>query len=247
MEHFVIIGATSSIAEHCARLWAQQKPVRLTLVGRNEERTKSVASDLRVRSPQSDITVLSLDFVSPNSIQKLVDLIYDNNRVDCVLIAHGNLTQQSKCQENLLDCYDSLQVNGISPVLFAEAFSKQMSKRNHGTLALIGSVAGDRGRASNYIYGAAKGLISRYAQGLQHRFSGTKVKVVLIKPGPTETPMTRELTTKGLKLAPVELVAREIIAGIKAQKTIVFTPSIWKYLMLIIVHLPNFIYNKIKI
>jgi decaprenylphospho-beta-D-erythro-pentofuranosid-2-ulose 2-reductase len=247
MQHIVIIGATSSIAEHCARLWVHEKPLRLTLVGRDESRLKRVADDLLVRSPQSQFLVLSTDFINPTSIEKLAIFIQEKYPIDIVLIAHGMLSEQTKCQENLLDCAESLQINGVSPVLFAEAFASHMSKRNHGTIALIGSIAGDRGRASNYVYGAAKGLISRYSQGLQHRFSGSQVSVVLIKPGPTQTPMTRDLAAQSKKMASVELVALAIVAGIKARKTTVYTPSIWKYVMLTIRHLPNFIFNKLKI
>jgi decaprenylphospho-beta-D-erythro-pentofuranosid-2-ulose 2-reductase len=247
MQHIVIIGATSAMAEHCARLWALEKPVRLTLVGRDEARTSRVADDLRVRSSQSVISVLTTDFINPTVIGELANYIQEKNPIDVVLISHGMLSDQTQCQENLQDCYESLQVNGVSPVLFAEAFASQMSKRNHGTIALISSVAGDRGRASNYVYGAAKGLVSRYAQGLQHRFSGTQVKVVLIKPGPTDTPMTRGLALQDKKLASVELVALEIVTGIKEAKATVYAPSIWKYLLLVVVHMPNFIFNKLKI
>jgi short-subunit dehydrogenase len=247
MKHFVIIGATSAIAEYCARLWVQKTPVLLTLVGRDITRTQNVASDLRVHSPKSDVTVITTDFINPKAISETVNTIQTKAPVDVVLIAHGMLSQQSKCQEDLLDCYDSLQVNGVSPVLFAEAFALHMSKKNHGTIAFISSVAGDRGRASNYVYGGAKGLVSRYAQGMQHRFAGTKIKVIVIKPGPTDTPMTRELTANGKKLASVESVASDIVIGIAAGKEIIYTPSIWKYVMLLIIHLPSFIFNKLKI
>ena len=97
-------------------------------------------------------------------------------------------------------CEEALAVNGVSPALFAEAFAGPMQQANQGTLAIIGSVAGDRGRKSNYVYGAAKGLVTRYAQGLQHRLAGTNVKVVLIKPGPTDTPMTAEFEGSGSKI-----------------------------------------------
>src|SRR5690606_6692309 len=93
--------------------------------------------------------------------------------IDLVLIAHGSLPDQIECQNNIQSCRDALEINGISPVLYAGAFAKEMEQANHGTIALIGSVAGDRGRKSNYVYGAAKGLVARYAQGLQHRFAGT--------------------------------------------------------------------------
>ena len=122
-----------------------------------------------------------------------------------------------------------------------------MEQAQHGTIALIGSVAGDRGRQSNYVYGAAKGMVTRYAQGLQHRFADSAVKVVLIKPGPTDTPMTAHLKGQGAKLAPVESVAKQMVDGIAAGKPVVYAPKKWWLIMMIIRHLPGFIFNKTKI
>ena len=140
-----------------------------------------------------------------------------------------------------------MEINGISPVLYAEAFAKYMDGTGHGTLALIGSVAGDRGRKSNYVYGAAKGLVTRYAQGLQHRFAGTGVKIVLVKPGPTDTPMTAHLKGQGAKLASVEEVARKIVNAVDRGQAIAYVPGKWQLIMLAIRHLPSFIFNKLNI
>lgn len=247
MQHIVIIGATSAMAEHCARLWVQAAPVRLTLVGRDEARTRRVADDLRVRSPQSDVHVMTSDFADAAAIQRTVSHIVNQAAVDVVLIAHGVLSDQGTCQDDLLACDAALQVNGVSPVLFAEAFAKPMVATNHGTIAIIGSVAGDRGRKTNYVYGAAKGLVSRYAQGMQHRLAQTNVKVVLIKPGPTDTPMTSDLKAKGQKMASVEVVAQDIVKGIASGKPVVYTPGIWRVIMLVVMHLPRFVFNKLNI
>lgn len=243
----VIIGATSAIAEHCARLWVNNSVIDLTLVGRDAEKTERVADDLRVRSPKSVIHVLIANFIDSGAIQQLVDGIVAQGAVDIVLVAHGSLPEQAICQQNLAACNEALTINGISPVLFAEAFAGHMQTANHGTLAIIGSVAGDRGRQSNYVYGAAKGLVTRYAQGLQHRLAATGVKVVLIKPGPTDTPMTSRLKEQGSKLANVDDVAKIIINGIDQGAPVVYAPAKWALIMMIIRHLPNFIFNKMKI
>ena len=250
MEHkkkIVIIGATSSIAEHCARLWVQGKSVNVSLVGRDLDRIKRVAADLRVRSPGSEIHAIQAEFLDPGAIQATVDSIIARGPVDIVLIAHGSLPKQDICEENLAVCHEALEINGISPVLYAEAFSRHMAKANRGTLALIGSVAGDRGRKSNYVYGSAKGLISRYAQGLQHRFAGTGVKVVLIKPGPTDTPMTAHLKGQGAKLASVDKVAKDIVDAVEQGRAVIYSPRKWQLIMSVIRHLPAFIFNKMNI
>ena len=138
-------------------------------------------------------------------------------------------------------------LNGLSPVLFAEAFAGSMQTIGHGTLIVIGSVAGDRGRRSNYVYGAAKGLVARYVQGLQHRLAGTGVKVVMIKPGPTDTPMTSHLKQQGVRLAPASLVARDIVRAARRGRPVVYTPKIWALIMMIVRYLPAFVFNRMDV
>ena len=247
MKRFIIIGATSSIAEHCARLWIADAPINLTLVGRDASRTKSIADDLKVRSPSSAITVVSGNLVEPDSIQRLVDQILKDGNADCALIAHGSLADQSACQQDLALTAEELSINGISPVLFAEAIANSMVRAGHGTLGVIGSVAGDRGRKSNYVYGAGKGLVARYAQGLQHRLAGTGVTVTLIKPGPTRTPMTAHLGDSGPSLADVAKVAATIVSGMEKRRNVVYAPRRWWVIMMVIRHLPRFIFNRMDI
>ncbi|GAC1607195.1 MAG: SDR family oxidoreductase [Aquirhabdus sp.] len=246
-KRIVIVGATSAIAEHCARLWVKDTAVDLTLIGRDSGRTERVAADLRVRSPQSVIRVYEANFIDPLKIRQLVDGIIEEGPIHTALIAHGSLPDQQVCQHDMDACHEALTVNGISPVLFAEAFVGHMQKANSGTLAIIGSVAGDRGRKSNYVYGAAKGLVARYAQGLRHRLANTGVKVTLIKPGPTDTPMTAHLKQQGGRLANVEDVAQLIVKGINQGKPVIYAPAKWALIMMIIRHLPNIIFNKLEI
>lgn len=244
----VIVGATSAIAEHCARLWVQAEAVDLTLVGRSAERMERVAADLTARSPETRIRMLEADFADADAIGGIVDnVVTQAGDVDVVLIAHGSLPDQGATQADLRACREALEINGISPALFAERFAAHMARANRGVIALIGSVAGDRGRKSNYIYGAAKGMVDRYAQGLQHRFAATGVKVVLIKPGPTDTPMTAHLQGKGPALAPVEEVARDIVDGIGRGRPVIYVPKKWRLIMLVISHMPRAIFNKLDI
>ena len=245
-KRIVIIGASSAIAEHCARLWVVDE-VDLTLVGRDRAKTERVAADLRVRSPGSVIRVLVTSFVDPFAIRQLVDGIVAEGTIQMVLIAHGSLPDQLACQQDMAVCNEAISVNGVSPVLFAEAFAGHMQQADGGTLAIIGSVAGERGRKSNYVYGAAKGLVARYAQGLQHRLAGTSVKVVLIKPGPTDTPMTAHLKQHGSRLASVHDVAQKIVDGIAQRKPVVYAPAKWELIMMVIRHIPTSIFNKLNI
>ena len=244
-KRIVIVGATSAIAEQCARIWIKADAAELILIARDAKKTEALAMDLRVRSPQSAVDVITIDFADSVAIARLADKLCVERCPDIVLIAHGSLPDQVQCQQDLVAVSEALEINGISPALFAESFAGHMAKHNAGTLALIGSVAGDRGRKSNYVYGAAKGLITRYAQGLQHRFAGTNVKVVLIKPGPTATPMTAHLPRRGL--ASSAAVASLIVKGIDQGKAVVYAPGKWAVIMMIIRHLPAFVFNKLDI
>ena len=246
-KRIVIVGATSAIAEHCARLWVQKEAIHLTLIARDSQKIQAIATDLHIRNTQCQIEPVIADFYDPVSIQKTVDQIARDGSLDIILIAHGFLPNQENCQTDLTHCDQALQINAISPVLYAEAFAQHLAKSNQGTLAIIGSVAGDRGRKSNYVYGAAKGLIKHYAQGLQHRFAGTGVQVILINPGPTDTPMTAQLKTTGIPLASVESVAKQIVTAIQRGTPIAYVPKQWYFIMSIIKLLPGFIFNRLNI
>lgn len=243
----VIIGATSSIAENCARLWLSKNVKEMILVGRDRRRLDIVAADLQVRGPATDFKILTIDFLDSTKIADLARVCTQDGPPDLVLIAHGVLSDQVACQEDLNLCDYMLNVNGVSPVLFAEAFSGHMLTEGNGTIAIIGSVAGDRGRKSNYVYGAAKGLIEIYVQGLRHRLAKHGLKIVLIKPGPTDTPMTYHLKIRGEKLASVETVAKTITRGIEQSKSIIYAPSKWALIMLVVRNLPNKIFLRMDI
>jgi decaprenylphospho-beta-D-erythro-pentofuranosid-2-ulose 2-reductase len=246
-KRIVIIGATSAIAERCARLWAAEGPAAMLLVGRDTARLARVADDLRVRAPAAAIDTATVDFDDPAAIRALADGECARGPVDILLVAHGSLADQATCQEDLAEARASLLTNGVSPVLFAEAFAAPMQRADRGVIAIIGSVAGDRGRRSNYVYGAAKGLVTRYAQGLAHRFAGTGVGVVLVKPGPTDTPMTAHLKAKGARLAPAEDVAAAIVRGVAARTPVVYAPRRWALVMMVIRHLPRFVFDRMDI
>jgi len=242
----VVVGATSLIGEHCCRLWVQRAPVDLVLVARDPAKAERIASDLRVRGPDSTVGVVTADFLDTREIARVADTTTAAAPVDIVLIAHGALPGQD-ADTDLAACREILEVNAVSPALFAEAFARHFAKANRGTIAIIGSVAGDRGRKANYGYGASKALLARYAEGLEHRFARTGVGVVLIKPGPTDTPMTAGFRTRVRRLASPEQVARAIVRGIDRKKPVVYAPPLWQLIMLIVRHLPRFVFNRLEI
>jgi decaprenylphospho-beta-D-erythro-pentofuranosid-2-ulose 2-reductase len=246
-KRIVVVGATSAIAEHCCRLWVQRGPVELILVARNVELAGRIAADLRARGRQADVSVETLDFLSAPAIAEAVARWTVPGPVDLALIAHGVLSPQQPCQDDIARARHSIEVNGVSPVLFAEAFAGVMSRTGRGTIGMIGSVAGDRGRRANYVYGASKALMDRYAQGLQHRFAGSGVKIVLIKPGPTDTPMTAHYKAQGRRLASVESVAQGTVEALDRGTAVAYLPRKWRLIMLVVRAMPDFIFNRLNI
>lgn len=246
-KRIVVVGATSAIAEHCCRLWVQREPIELILVARNVALAERIAADLRARGRAADVSVETMDFVSTPAIAEAVTRWTSHGPVDIALIAHGVLSPQQPCQDDIVQTRHSIEVNGVSPVLFAEAFAGAMSRVGRGTIGLIGSVAGDRGRRANYVYGASKALMDRYAQGMQHRFARTGIKVVLIKPGPTDTPMAAQQKAQGRRLASVESVAQGTVDAIERGTAVAYLPRKWQFIMFVVRALPDFIFNRLNI
>lgn len=249
-ERIVIVGATSAIAEQCARLWVEgagAPGVDLVLVGRDAGRLERVAADLRVRSPASRVQVCAADLVDPPAITQAVGRIVAEGCPQQVLIAQGWLPERAQCERDLELLAAALRVNAVSPVLWAQAFSGPMQQAGRGCIALIGSVAGDRGRRSNYVYGSAKALVDAFAQGLRHRLFASGVTVVLVKPGPTATPMTAHLAAAGRRLADPRAVARRIVQGMRRGTPVVYAPAHWRLIMAVIRRLPGFIFHRLDL
>lgn len=238
----VVSSATSTIARACVELWASKGDHEFILVGRSLPHLKAIESDSSLRFPNSKFSSVALDMNSPVELEKLVDEL-GKKSVDVVLIAQGSLTEQKSVSGNLEYLKEQLTINAVSTSLFLEAFAGLLEKQAFGTLAVIGSVAGDRGRAYNYSYGSAKALIETCVQGLQQRVTRTKVKVVLIKPGPTATPMTANHPGH---MAKPDDVAKVIVAGIAKGKRLVYAPKIWRLVMLLVRSVPFIIYRKLK-
>ena len=247
-EKIIIVGATSSIAQHCTKLWVASGLKELILVGRDRAGLERIAMDLSVRNPSVHIEFKATDLLDVSMIKSTVDEVFQQGAPDIVLIAHGTLPEQSECQHDASLVAHTLEVNGLSPAVWAELFAEKFELAGRGTLAIIGSVAGDRARKSNYIYGSAKAMVASYVEGLQHRFAGTNIHIVLIKPGPTDTPMARNMKGGSLKLAPVSDVAKAIVRGIERKKTTtIYVPGKWQLIMGVIKCIPQFIFNKMNI
>lgn len=241
----LIIGATSAIAEAAARHWAARGD-NLYLLARNQARLQAVAEDLRVRGAAAVETAM-LDVADFNAHAEAVKHAMERlGRIDVVLIAHGTLPDQVRCETDEDYALREFAVNGTATIALAGLIAQKLVEQGHGTLAVISSVAGDRGRASNYLYGSAKAAVSTYLSGLRQRFHGRGIGVVTIKPGFVDTPMTAAFK-KGMLWATPEHVARGIVRAIDRRRAIVYLPWFWSGIMAVIRCVPEFVFQRVKL
>ena len=242
MKSVLIIGATSAIAEATAREYARRGG-KLYLVGRNEERLSTMTGDLRIRGASS----VDFDLLDVNDFERHAEVIGSAfeilDTVDVVLIAHGTLPDQKACERSFAEAFRELNTNAISTISLLTHIANRMEERKCGTIAVITSVAGERGRQSNYVYGAAKGMVSIFLQGLRNRLHRSGVCVLDIRPGFVDTPMTAEFK-KGLMWARPESVALNIVNGIDKRKQVIYTPYFWRLIMLIIRNIPESVFKR---
>lgn len=245
MRKILIVGATSAMAEACARAWAQRGD-QLFLAARNAKQLQSIADDLKTRGAQR----VGSKVFDANQFDQHAALLADATRfmdgLDTVLIAHGTLSDQERAQTDVPYALGEITTNGTSVVSLMSIAGEQLAQQGRGAIAVISSVAGDRGRQSNYVYGSAKALVSAFASGLRQRLAKKGVHVITVKPGFVDTPMTAHLK-KGALWAKPEQVARDITRAIDKGGNIVYTPGFWRWIMLIIKHIPEFVFIKISL
>ena len=245
MKKIVIIGATSAVATETARCFALQG-ANIFIAGRNEEKLERLAQDLRVRGASLVHTGLfnARDLTSHD--QLLEQAFHKLGEIDAALIAHGELPDQKECEREWPVTERAFATNLLSPIACLTWLANYFETRGKGNITVITSVAGDRGRQSNYIYGAAKGGLSIFLQGLRNRLAPKGVSVTTIKPGFIDTPMTAHIK-KGPLFASPETVGKRIHQAMLKGESVVYTPFFWRFIMLIIQHIPEFIFKKMKL
>ncbi|MBF0620985.1 MAG: SDR family oxidoreductase [Magnetococcales bacterium] len=246
MRKILIIGATSAIAQAVAHRYAQQGHA-LFLTGRDPERVATIAADLRVRGAVQ-VESATLDANQIETHQTVLDhAITAMGSIDTVLIAHGVLNDQQTCQASVEDTLDAFQTNALSAIALLTLLANYMEHNAiKGTLAVISSVAGDRGRQSNYVYGAAKAAKSTFLAGLRNRLHSAGIHVLTIKPGFVDTPMTAHLK-KGLLWAQPDDVAAGIVKSIEKRRDCVYLPGFWWLIMTIIRAIPESLFKRLTL
>jgi decaprenylphospho-beta-D-erythro-pentofuranosid-2-ulose 2-reductase len=241
----LIVGATSAIAEACARLWAQRGD-SLFLAARDTARLEGIATDLRVRGAAT-VETGTFDALAHDTHAALLERAHSAlGGLDLVFIAHGSLPDQARCAADAGAALREIDVNALSVVSLATHAANRLEVQGSGALAIIGSVAGDRGRQSNYVYGAAKALVDTFAAGLRHRLHARGVRVILIKPGFVDTPMTEAFPKGPLWAAPADIAPR-IVRAIDRGNGVLYVPAFWRLIMWIIRSVPERIFLRTKL
>ncbi|MCP3871007.1 MAG: SDR family oxidoreductase [Gammaproteobacteria bacterium] len=245
MNKTLIIGATSAIAIATARLWASDGDP-LYLVARDVGKLEATANDLKTRgSSQVEFQVMDV-LEHSRHLAVIEEATARLGGLDRVLIAHGTLPDQAACQADIELSRRELEINCLSTFSLLTHLANLFESKGSGTIAVLSSVAGDRGRQSNYLYGTAKGALSLFLQGLRNRLYPSQVNVITIKPGFVDTPMT-DTFPKGLLWAQPERVAADIYKGINKGRDIIYTPFFWRYLMWVIKAIPEPLFKRLSL
>ena len=245
-ERVIALGALSAMGEATLRLYAQEG-ARLVLAGRGTERLTSLAKDLEARGAKSAV-VWPCDLAAcPDPRAELARMAGAIGGMDATLLFYGTLGDNAKAEKDMTEARQILNTNFMSAAEWSLAAADLIEAQNHGSLVVVGSVAGDRGRQSNYIYGAAKGGLGLLVQGIAHRLTRVGGRAVVIKPGFVDTPMTAGLAKGGPLWAQPDAVARIIKKAAAGGSPVVYAPGFWRWIMLAIRAVPAPVFHKTKL
>jgi decaprenylphospho-beta-D-erythro-pentofuranosid-2-ulose 2-reductase len=245
LKRLLIIGASSAIAEATAREFAK-RGTAMFLVGRSTQRLQAIADDLKIRGA-GQVATFQLDVRNFSDYQGMLDRAIEAlGGLDGALIAHGTLSDQLESERSVETMLDEFQVNALSVMALCTLLANRFSAQKQGVIAVISSVAGDRGRQSNYVYGSAKAAVTAFSSGLRQRMAKHGVYVVTIKPGFVDTPMTAAFK-KGMAWATPASVAKEISRAMIKGTPVIYTPGFWRPIMWVIRAMPEFLFKRLSL
>lgn len=244
LQKIVILGATSGIALEVQRRLARYG-LGMLLVARSAERLEALQSDLLARGA-SEVLTCAADLSSIRNHGKIYDFVRRSfPGYDTVLLAYGSMREQKDSEESVDTLVDELTTNFVSASAILTLFASDLEQRRTGCIAAITSVAGDRARRSNYVYGSAKGALSLFLEGLRSRLHPAGVKVITIKPGPVKTPMTDHLPNAE-RFADSELVARDIVRALdRRSPDVLYTPWYWRHIIRAVRQVPETFFKRL--
>jgi short-subunit dehydrogenase len=238
----IVLGATSSIAMETARLYAADGAL-LLLVGRREEALQAIAAELE-RIGAGGVETAAIDLVAePNPMERFSELVRQIGWADHILIAYGFLGDQAEAETDNALAHNILATNFTSPAIWILAASAHLQSRGSGSLIVLGSLSGDRIRSKMLLYGAAKAGLAALMQGIADRLERCGARAILVKPGPTETPMTRNLRTPRILRATPRSIGAIVHKAATQRRSVVYAPGYWRWVMLGVRRLPTSIFR----
>lgn len=242
----LVLGATSAIAAAFCRLRAAEG-ASFILMARHAERLAAIKADLEARGAVRIVTIVT-DLADMDGCEaRFQDFLTSLGSPDEVLLAYGVLGDQALAQADANETRRLIDVNFTSAALWLQLAARHCGRDKPCGLVVIGSVAGDRGRQSNYVYGAAKAGLDAFAEGLAHRVHGTNLRIVTVKPGFIDTPMTAHLDRSGPLWAKPEAVAAAIDRALVKGRRIVYAPWFWRPIMTVIRMVPRPLFYRTKL
>lgn len=241
----LILGATSAIAHEVGRAYAREGAA-LALAARQPDKLAANAADLRARGA-ADVAEVAFDAHDFDRHGPAIEEAWTAfGGFDAALVAYGTLPDQEQVATNPEAAVEAFRLNATSVISVLTHLATRFEAQGHGTIAVVSSVAGDRGRPSNYVYGAAKGAVSLFAQGLRGRLAASGVRVVTVKPGFVDTPMTAHLDKNPL-FASAEAVGGRIHRAMTGRGDVVYTPSLWRPVMAAVRAIPERVFKTLNL
>lgn len=241
-ENVLVLGANSDMAVAIARQFAAVG-YSITLAGRNVDRLKPLEADITIRH-KTQVYTAHFDALDFDGHQKFYDSLPEKPTV--VVCAFGILGDQIEAQRSWNECMNIINANYIGAVSILNVIANAFELRGHGTIVGISSVAGERGRQSNYIYGSAKAGFTAYLSGLRNRLYHRGVHVLTVKPGFVKTKMIENLKTPGPITAQPKTVGTQVLSAVRKKKDSVYVLPIWSPIMMIIRNIPEGIFKRMK-
>jgi len=246
MRKILVLGANSAVAKEVCRLWCE-KGFQLYLVGRNPNTLQALDADLKVRGGEKVFSE-AMDLTDITQHEALIERASVAMKgLDTVFLAFGELADQKAAEADFNKAMAILQSNVLSQMSLMSRVANRLERQKAGQLIAISSVAGDRGRQSNYYYGTAKGALSIFMSGLRNRLAASGVGVLDIKMGFVDTPMTADIKKKGLLWAQPKSVAKTIVKAADKNRDVAYVPFFWAWIMRIIRNIPESIFKKLKL
>jgi decaprenylphospho-beta-D-erythro-pentofuranosid-2-ulose 2-reductase len=240
----LLVGGTSDIAVATARRYLQERPLRIVVAARDTPRRAAVAEELRAAGATVD--VVDFDADDPGAPKRMVAEAAAGGDIDVALVAFGLLGDAEQLRTDPAAVAELAQVNYVAPAVVGTELANRMREQGHGVIVALSSVAGERPRAANFVYGSTKAGLDAFFSGLADSLVGTGVTVLVVRPGFVRTKMTEGLPAAPLATTP-EAVAAAIVTGIRRGRHTVWVPGAMRWVMSGLRHTPRAIFRRLPV